>query len=100
MEFLERFDTALAAVPIENLVIGITGDHSTDSVQGDHCGDPVPSLLYSPRGRRDQCREYGETGCCRGGLGRLSANHFLISMLDAMGCLHNYRSEDTRYYPI
>ena len=99
-EFLERLDAALAAVPVETLVIGITGDHSSDSAQGEHCGDPVPSLLYSPRGRRDLCREYGETGCCQGGLGRISANNFLISMLDAMGCLHNYRPEDTRYYPI
>ena len=98
MEFLERFDTAIAAVPIENLVIGITGDHSSDSTLGEHSGDPVPSLLFSPRGRRDLCREYGETGCCQGALGRISANHFLISMLDAMGCLHNYRPEDTRYY--
>ncbi len=98
-EFLERFDRALAAVPIEDLVIGITGDHSTDSGLGDHCGDPVPSLLYAPRGRRDHCVEFGETGCCRGGLARISANNFLISMLDAMGCLHTYRSEDTKYYP-
>jgi 2,3-bisphosphoglycerate-independent phosphoglycerate mutase len=100
MEFLERFDTALAAVPVENLVIGITGDHSSDSTLGEHSGDSVPSLLFSPRGRRDLCVEYGETGCCQGALGRISANHFLISMLDAMGCLHNYRSEDTRYYLI
>jgi 2,3-bisphosphoglycerate-independent phosphoglycerate mutase len=100
MEFLERFDRALAAVPIENLVIGVTGDHSTDSTLGEHCGDPVPSLLFSPRGRRDLCREYGETGCCQGGLGRINANQFLVSMLDAMGCLHNYRPEDTKYYPI
>jgi 2,3-bisphosphoglycerate-independent phosphoglycerate mutase len=99
-EFLERFDIALAAVPTDNLVIGITGDHSSDSAQGEHCGDPVPSLLYAPRGRSDLCREYGETGCCSGGLGRINANNFLISMLDAMGCLHNYRSEDTKFYPI
>jgi 2,3-bisphosphoglycerate-independent phosphoglycerate mutase len=97
-DFLERFDSALATIPKENLVIGVTGDHSSDSSLGEHSGDPVPSLLFSPRGRRDLCREYGETGCCRGALGRISANHFLISMLDAMGCLHNYRSEDTKYY--
>ncbi len=99
-EFLERFDRALAAVPTEDLVIGITGDHSSDSGLGDHCGDPVPSLISAPRGRRDLCLEYGETGCCCGGLGRISANNFLITMLDAMGCLHNYRAEDTQYYPI
>jgi 2,3-bisphosphoglycerate-independent phosphoglycerate mutase len=99
-EFLERFDTALSKVPVDNLVIGITGDHSSDSRLGDHCGDSVPSLLFAPHGRRDLCREYGEIGCCSGGLGRISANNFLISMLDAMGCLHNYRSEDTKYYPI
>ncbi|MDR3630825.1 MAG: hypothetical protein P4L42_10850 [Desulfocapsaceae bacterium] len=100
MEFLERFDQALTAVPADDLVIGITGDHSSDSNQGDHCGDPVPSLLSSPGGRRDLCREYGETACCQGGLGRISANSFLISMLDAMGCLHNYQAGDSKYYPI
>ena len=102
LEFLERFDQAFAAaaVPAENLVIGITGDHSSDSGQGDHCGDPVPSLLSSPRGRRDLCREFGETACCQGGLGRITANNFLISMLDAMGRLHNFQAGDTNYYPI
>jgi 2,3-bisphosphoglycerate-independent phosphoglycerate mutase len=99
-EFLERFDKALATVPTGNLIIGITGDHSSDSAQGEHCGDPVPSLIYSPHGRSDLCREFGETGCCGGGLGRINANSFLISMLDAMGCLHNYRPEDTKFYPI
>jgi 2,3-bisphosphoglycerate-independent phosphoglycerate mutase len=100
LEFLEKFDHALAAVPAGDLVIGITGDHSSDSNRGDHCGDPVPSLLSSPGGRRDLCREYGETSCCQGGLGRISANSFLISMLDAMGCLHTYQAEDSKYYPI
>jgi 2,3-bisphosphoglycerate-independent phosphoglycerate mutase len=99
-DFLERFDLALGDILKQDLVIGITGDHSTDSAQGEHCGDPVPSLIASPRGRRDLCREFGETGCCRGALGRINANSFLISMLDAMGVLHNYRPEDTKYYPI
>jgi len=60
----------------------------------------VPSLLSSPRGRRDLCREFGETACCQGGLGRITANNFLISMLDAMGRLHNFQAGDTNYYPI
>ena len=39
-----------------DLVIGITGDHSTDSSRGRHCGDPVPGRsggarldLHQPR---------------------------------------------------
>jgi 2,3-bisphosphoglycerate-independent phosphoglycerate mutase len=97
-EFLERFDAALEGLPFEDLVIGVTGDHSSDSALGEHCGDPVPSLLSAPRGRRDLCREYGETGCCQGALGRINANAFLVSMLDAMGCLPNYRPQDNKYY--
>lgn len=96
--FLERFDKALARLKAAEAVIAFTADHSTDSNTGSHCGDPVPSILYSPAGRRDQCRKFGEYQCCQGGLGRIPAAAFLASMLDNMGCLHYYKPEDEKYY--
>lgn len=80
------------------LVIGITGDHSTDSHSGRHVGDPVPSLLYAPQGRRDGCRQFGEIDCATGGLGRVSGTGFLCALLDSMGRLHKFREAHAMYY--
>lgn len=96
--FLERVDEALAPLLTRDIVIGVSADHSTDSNTGRHCGDPVPSLLCAPAGRRDLCREFGETQCISGGLGRISARGFLLSLLDEMGRMQNYRTLDSPYF--
>ncbi|MCK5647808.1 MAG: 2,3-bisphosphoglycerate-independent phosphoglycerate mutase [Gammaproteobacteria bacterium] len=96
-QFIEKIDAALADIEINNTIIAVTGDHSTDSNTGFHCGDPVPSILYSPYGRHDKSMTYSEQECLYGGLGRLSANSFLLSVLDQMGYLHNFKKEDTPY---
>jgi len=90
---IERVDKAIAPLvdlSDPELVIGVTGDHSTDSNTGRHSGDPVPSLLYAPLGRRDAQREFGEQSCMSGGMGRISGAGFLCGMLDAMNLLPNY----------
>ena len=89
---LERIDQALGALPLDGLVIGVTGDHSTDSNRGRHCGDPVPSLMVSPNGRRDGVGAFYETSCMNGGLGRISGTQFLVGLIDAMAAIGNYRS--------
>jgi 2,3-bisphosphoglycerate-independent phosphoglycerate mutase len=91
----------LDRLPRSELVIGVTGDHSTDSNFGRHCGDPVPGLLAAPKGRRDANVTFGELSCMTGGLGRLSATSFLISMLDAMGAMGNFRPVDRDFiFPV
>lgn len=87
---LERIDEALAALKRNDLVIGITGDHSTDSNRGRHCGDPVPGLLVAPNGRRDATTGFNESACMRGGLGRITGTSFLFGLLDAMAAIGNY----------
>ena len=94
---LERVDHAIAPLLERKLVVGVSADHSTDSMTGQHCGDPVPSLLSSPRCRIDAVTDFGESQCARGGLGRISANTFLLKILDAMGSLQNYRTTDARF---
>ena len=98
-KFIEKVDQALAAsnISIADTIIAVTADHSTDSNTGFHCGDPVPSILYSPYGRRDKCHIYSEQECMSGGLGRLSASSFLLSIVDQMSRLHNFKKEDTSY---
>ncbi len=91
---VERIDNALAPLLCDDLVIGITGDHSTDSNSGRHTGDPVPCLLYAPQGRVDSCQSFSELESSRGGLGRINSLGFLTSMLDMMNVLENYHPDD------
>jgi 2,3-bisphosphoglycerate-independent phosphoglycerate mutase len=93
-ELLERIDGELVPLLLEDAVVTVTGDHSTDSNSGAHCGDPVPAVLFSPQGRKDPCRLFSESGCLNGGLGRLSATELLISMLDAMDALHQFKRNE------
>jgi 2,3-bisphosphoglycerate-independent phosphoglycerate mutase len=94
---LERIDQMIGQLPHAELVIGVTGDHSTDSNFGRHCGDPVPGLICAPNGRRDLTGVFGESHCMTGGLGRLSATSFLYSMLDAMEAIGNFRPDDSDF---
>ena len=95
--FIEKIDKALSSIAVDNKIIAVTADHSTDSTTGFHCGDPVPSILYSPHGRRDKNHVFSEQDCMSGGLGRLTASSFLLSILDQMDGLHNFKKEDTPY---
>jgi 2,3-bisphosphoglycerate-independent phosphoglycerate mutase len=83
-DMLERIDQSLAPLMQEDLVWAITGDHCTDSNSGDHCGDPVPALLYVP-GDSDHCGQFSESGCRDCGVGRLTAEHFIHAVVSAMG---------------
>jgi len=94
---IERIDAVLGEMRRRDLAIGVTGDHSTDSNRGRHCGDPVPALIVAPNGRRDTVAAFNESACVSGGLGRLSATGFLLSLLDAMGAIGNYRPSDRDY---
>ena len=95
---LEVIDTELAPLIGSDLVVAITGDHSTDCNSGRHTGDSVPSLLYVPNGRRDHCLQFGETNCANGGLGRVSGTGFICSMLDGMNRMGNLKPVDIAYY--
>jgi 2,3-bisphosphoglycerate-independent phosphoglycerate mutase len=96
--FLEKFDAALASLDLDEVVVGITGDHTTDSNSGRHSGDPVPTLIVSPEGRRDRTDTFSESGCLNGGLGYLSATSFLCCMLDLMNCMHIHKGYEHFFY--
>jgi 2,3-bisphosphoglycerate-independent phosphoglycerate mutase len=95
---LERIDEVILPLLRDDLVFGVTGDHSTDCNSGRHCGEPVPSFLYTPHSRRDACMTFAEAECARGGLGRIPSHSFLYSMLDNMGHLHQYKPAEWRFF--
>lgn len=84
--FFERFDKALQQFDFSEIVIAISGDHSTSSVSGSHSCEPVPSLLAGGDLEGDDCAVFNESCCRSGSLGRLTANEFFIQILRAMGC--------------
>jgi 2,3-bisphosphoglycerate-independent phosphoglycerate mutase len=61
----------------------ITGDHSTPAVRKSHSWHPVPVLLHARNGfgRPDQEREFGESFCARGGLGRMPMKNIILEAL-------------------
>jgi 2,3-bisphosphoglycerate-independent phosphoglycerate mutase len=97
--FLEVVDRALLPLLDRGLVIGVTGDHSSDSMTGNHSGDPVPTILNVPGGRRDSVAGFGESGCMTGGLGRLTSSTFIMAFLDAMGAVPEWRPDSPAYLP-
>ena len=97
-KMIEAIDQALAPLlDFSQWVVAVTADHSTSCATGRHCGDPVPVLLAAPGGRRDRVTAYGESPCMNGGLGRITANGLLWSLLDQMGGLHTFRPADTAF---
>jgi 2,3-bisphosphoglycerate-independent phosphoglycerate mutase len=45
----------------------------------------VPVLLWGRDVLTDEVSSFGERSCMAGGLGRINANQYLLSLLDVMG---------------
>ncbi|MEJ2024022.1 MAG: phosphoglycerate mutase, partial [Deltaproteobacteria bacterium] len=54
-------------------VLAVTGDHSTPAVLKSHSWHPVPLVLSAEWCRPDGVREFSESACLNGGLGRFAA---------------------------
>ena len=65
-----------------DVVIAITCDHCTPCSLGDHSGDPVPVTLYTPGCVRDEAKEFSESGCSRGFIGRIRGRYLVPICLD------------------
>ncbi|MCP3920379.1 MAG: 2,3-bisphosphoglycerate-independent phosphoglycerate mutase [bacterium] len=91
-DVIEQIDAAFAPIlQPGSVAIAVGADHSTDSSRGDHCGDPVPTILYEPAGRRDMVTSYGERDCSTGGLGRIRGDEFVRCLLSAMNAITTFR---------
>lgn len=83
---LEEIDSLLPKITALNPdVLIVTGDHSTPAMLKGHSWHPVPLLLYSKWCRADHVREFGETACASGGLGRFPAVEVMpLAMANAL----------------
>ncbi|MFC2058165.1 2,3-bisphosphoglycerate-independent phosphoglycerate mutase [Chloroflexota bacterium] len=83
---IEEVDSLLPRITgLEPDVIVVTGDHSTPALLKAHSWHPVPSLIYSQWCRPDQVREFSESACSQGALGRLPATTIMpLAMANAL----------------
>jgi 2,3-bisphosphoglycerate-independent phosphoglycerate mutase len=83
---IEQVDAALPQLlNLKPEVIIVTGDHSTPALLKGHSWHPVPVLLYSQWCRPDNVKEFSESACISGGLGRLPATDIMpLAMANAL----------------
>ena len=92
-EFIEKIDKELYRFLPEkrdDLVLFISGDHSSPCVFKDHSADPVPLIIYSPTCRRDHVKKFGERYSYQGILGRIQGKQLLNILLNEMKLLSKY----------
>lgn len=83
---IEQVDSVLPGLnSLKPDVIVVTGDHSTPAMLKGHSWHPVPILLYSKWCRPDKVREFSESACLSGGLGRFPATQIMsLAMANAL----------------
>ena len=95
--FIERTDGMLKKI-IDGLdnagetLISVTADHSTPCSIREHSADPVPVFIHGQGVLVDEVSAFGERACARGGLCRIRANDFLLSLFDLMGVTYRFGS--------
>ncbi len=83
LEEIDRFLPKITRLNPDVLIV--TGDHSTPAMLKGHSWHPVPLVLYSKWCRADHAREFGETACASGGLGRFPALEVMpLAMANAL----------------
>lgn len=90
-DFISQFDKALSMIDLSNYVVAVCADHSTDCLRGEHNADPVPVILNFPNSRVDKVIDYSELSCAEGSIGRITAQHFIFSIIDAMDRIIGYQ---------
>jgi len=95
MEVVERVDAALGEFIDKwcgsgSLLLAVASDHSTPCELAEHSADPVPVLIHGRGVLTDEVTSYGERACSRGGLCRLTANQFLLTLFDLMGVSYRF----------
>ncbi len=69
----------------EDAVTVLTCDHCTPCTLTDHSGDPVPIAIRAKGMIWDDAKEFSETGCARGMLGRIRAREIVPICMDLAG---------------
>ncbi len=92
--FIEKVDKELYRFLPENckedIVLMITGDHSTPCSFKDHSADPVPLLVYSKTCIRDNVSKFGERYAYSGGLHRIKGKNLMKILLNELHLIKKF----------
>ena len=91
VEMIEKLDAAIPGIlKLKPDVFIVTGDHSTPSKLRSHSWHPVPTVLTAETCRTDECEEFSERACLRGGLGQFEAKHLMLLAMAHAGRFGKY----------
>lgn len=88
VEIIEKIDRMVGQIVDEagdELVLLVTGDHSTPVTYKEHTGEPCPVLIAGPPVRRDLTESFGETAASAGGIGRVRGLDLMPILTSYMG---------------
>jgi 2,3-bisphosphoglycerate-independent phosphoglycerate mutase len=84
-DFITRADKALSPlIPLvekREIILAVTGDHSTASDLKIHTADELPILIAGFGVRTDRVKSFGERSCQSGGIGHMEGAEDLMDML-------------------
>ena len=85
IEKIDRMVDQILQATNGDLVIAVTGDHSTPVTVGDHTGEPCPILFWGRGVRPDSCTAFGERPVIGGAVGRIRGLDVMNIMTSYMG---------------
>jgi 2,3-bisphosphoglycerate-independent phosphoglycerate mutase len=85
IEKIDRMVDQILQATNGDLVVAVTGDHSTPVTVGDHTGEPCPILFWGHGVRPDSCTAFGERPVIGGGVGRIRGLDVVNIMTSYMG---------------
>lgn len=80
----------MAGIDKKDVVIALTGDHTTPCDIGDHTGEPVPVIVWGKNVRADNVTSFGERSCAQGGLGRINGQDLVPILLNQTRRIKKY----------
>lgn len=70
-EFIERADIEIGKLIDKDILVVVTGDHSTCSIKKSHCSLPIPVLVYNSKLGIDDVSSFSEKECINGKIGEI-----------------------------
>ena len=88
VKLIEKIDAMIGLTfeKLQNVVVVVTGDHSTNVHIGDHSFEPVPFVIcHSQAAATGSLLEFNEIDCARGVLGRFPGGQVLPTIFKYVG---------------
>lgn len=80
-QFIEKIDKNIKPIlGLKDVLIVVTGDHSTCCDIKGHCMEPIPVLMSGGK-RKDPINKFSEKSCKKGGLGKIKQENLMKTIL-------------------